>query len=271
VRGGRPRGRRRGRIPEFGTLLHTITEYADAGRLEEIYSQIPAELLDDLAAYLATMNDAGIERPAEYIERILINLEVDSAGTTDRILVMPQACEHVRDPPGHRRPQDPEVRRLRLAEDRDPARRIRLRRMPCTTPTRASWSRCRGSACHRGIVMHLPVGSGKCDLYEIDLEEGWAAASLAHQVRLARGKSKQMGWPIPVRQPDRGEDPGGRGGREGPRAGHADPHLASLVRAAGHPRALEALWREASAAGRWTDELTALAKLRKAEIAMEAA
>src|SRR5699024_7224956 len=40
----------------------------------------------------------------------------------------------------------------------------------------------------KGIVIHLPAGAGKCDLYWVDLEAGWEAARLAFKVREWRAR-----------------------------------------------------------------------------------
>lgn len=74
---------------QLGTLLHTITEYYDAGRYAEIEHLVPDTLKRDVEAYALCMDAAGIERPAEYIERIVVNSAVDGAGTFDRLLRMP--------------------------------------------------------------------------------------------------------------------------------------------------------------------------------------
>jgi hypothetical protein len=180
----------------LGTLLHTITEYADAGRFPEIAHLVPEELLDDVTAYLVTMRDAGIECPPEYIERILVNEEVDSAGTTDRILVMPTPCRKCG---AFLRIGDLKTQKsvdfgwLKIAiqlSEYAYANGIVDPETNLVGPMPDDLCRC------FGVVMHLPVGSGKCDLYEIDLVAGWEAAQLAHRVRLTRGKSKQMGWPL---------------------------------------------------------------------------
>ena len=35
---------------------------------------------------------------------------------------------------------------------------------------------------NRGVIIHLPAGEGRCDLYEIDIASGWGACLIAHQV-----------------------------------------------------------------------------------------
>jgi hypothetical protein len=265
---------------KLGTALHTITEYADAGRLGEIEDLIPTELYDDLAAYLARMADAGIERPAEYIERVLVNTQVDAAGTTDRIVRMPAECEKCGSP---WKIADLKTQKsvdfgfleiaIQLAEyanadvmvDEDTGEH---EPMPVV---------CRCT----GIVMHLPVGSGECTLYEVDLVAGWEAATLAFTVRQARSQSKQVGWPYSYVSTTaariRAAGEAARKLAPAPAGqitdGEPDPstpeHARVLVRTAGHPRALVALWEDLDGRGLWTAELTQLAAARKAELAAE--
>jgi hypothetical protein len=43
-----------------------------------------------------------------------------------------------------------------------------------------------------GIIVHLPAGTGECDLYWVDLNIGWALAQLALQIRKARSTRGAM-------------------------------------------------------------------------------
>jgi hypothetical protein len=244
---------------KLGTLLHTITEYADAGRFPEIQDRVPSELLDDLAAYLVTMRDAGIECPPVWIERILVNPAIDAAGTADRFLRMPEPCRvcgrYVRI--GDLKTQKSvDFGWLSIAiqlagyarADAMLTEEGRLGPMP------ADLCRC------FGIVMHLPVGSGVCTLYEIDLEAGWEAAKLAFGVREFRTRSKAMGWPY------RYDSHTPANAREVTQGTAGQSHELFLIRTAPHTESLTALWRELSGKGEWTDEMTALAKARRAEL-----
>lgn len=40
---------------------------------------------------------------------------------------------------------------------------------------------------NRGVIIHLPAGEGRCDLYEIDLNAGWEACLIAKNVWAWRG------------------------------------------------------------------------------------
>lgn len=261
---------------KLGTLLHTITEYADAGRLGEIESQIPPELLDDLAAYLTTMRDAGIECPPEYIERILVTPEVDSAGTTDRILVMPEPCDicgltlRIGDLKTQKSVDFGFLKiAIQLAEYAYAEGMITAD--GTLGPMPRDLCRC------RGIVMHLPVGQGVCTLYEVDLVEGWEAARVAHYVRVLRGRSKGMGQKYEYTSRTAANIRRAGDASRAPSLGQVaiaatdtdDAQLRHLVSTAGHVKALEALYLEASAAGTWTPALTTLAKLRKAALLQE--
>jgi hypothetical protein len=258
---------------KLGTLLHTITEYADAGRLAEIADQIPEELLDDLAAYLATMADAGIERPAIWIERILVNTRVEAAGTTDRILVMSEPCQKCG---SALRIGDLKTQKsldfgfleiaIQLAEYAYADAMVD----PDTGALGPMPPLCR---C-RGIVMHLPVGSGQCTLYELDLEAGWAYATLAHDVRQARSQSKAIGWRYEYASTTgRRIREAGEAARRLPAADESPEKTQArrLVQSAGHPKALVALWTDLDGRGLWDDELTQLASARKAELLAEGA
>jgi hypothetical protein len=284
---------------KLGTLLHTITEYADAGRLGEIEALIPTELYDDLAAYLARMADAGISCPTQYIERILVNSTVDSAGTTDRILLMPTPCRKCG--------LDERIGDLKTQKSLDFGFLEIAIQLAEYANADAMWDDELGELVPMppvckcfGIVMHLPVGSGECKLYELDLEKGWAYARLAHRVRSARADSKQIGWPYSyvsttaarVREATAkvaAAPPAARqitarvssvsiNGRdvtpyvtavEVAPANDETRRIFHLIDSAGHPKALAGLWEDLSARGLWTDDMTQRAAARKAALLAE--
>jgi hypothetical protein len=227
---------------KLGTLLHTITEYADAGRMSEIFDLVPNELVADLRAYTTTMDDVGLGRPPEYIERIVVNSRVDSAGTFDRLLQMPD---------GHLVVGDLKTQKsvtfgwlsiaIQLAEYAQ-ADAMYDDATGELVPLPAELDK------SVGIVMHLPVGQATCTLYELDLEAGWAAAQAAHEVRQWRSRSKALGRPYVERSEPAGD------------------RVLALIRSAGHPTALEALWRDFKARGEWTATHTQAAAARKAQL-----
>lgn len=130
----------------------------------------------------------------------------------------------------------------------------------------------------RAIVVHLPAGEGRCTLQWIDIAAGWEAVELAGQVRAWRSRKdlfelfneadavrvleRELGAvPIcPECDTDTHRCPG---------CGAPVPHetpvcLPCSVRTATSNTELEALWSRHRA--EWTDELTALAKGRKAQL-----
>jgi hypothetical protein len=227
---------------KLGTLLHTVTEYDDAGRAGEIAHLVPVELLDDLSAYVRTMDAAGLGRPPEYIERIVVNSRVDGAGTFDRLLRLPDGRLVVGDLKTQKSVdfgflsiaiQLAEYAQADAMYDDETQRLVPL-------PDELDKS--------IGIVMHLPVGTATCTLYELDLEAGWEAALAAHDVRQWRSRSKALGRAYV------------------PRAEPAGDHTLFLIRSAGHPNALKALWRDVNGRGEWTTDHTRAAAARKAEL-----
>lgn len=231
---------------KLGTLLHTITEYADAGRLDEIGHLVPDQLQADLTAYLEAMACAGIDRPTQFIERIVVNSEVDSAGTFDRLLRLRDGRLVVGDLKTQKTVDfgwlaiAVQLAEYAYADAMLDDESGQLVPMPADLDKAV------------GIVMHLPVGKATCTLYEIDLIEGWEAALEAHSVRQRRARSKAMGQPYTPRQ-----------------AGTGDRVL-TLIASAGHPKALEALWRDLDPKGLWTAEHTKAAATRKAQLELVA-
>jgi hypothetical protein len=225
----------------WGTALHTLTEWLDAGRIDEV--GVPDDLALDLAAYARTMHTEGIERPIEWIERITVNVAIDAAGTFDRILRLPDGRLVIGDLKTQKTvdfgwmeiaTQLAEYAYAEYLYDEDERRLVPM--VPVDREV--------------GVVMHLPVGSARCTLFEVDLVEGWRCAQLAAEVRRTRARTKAMGRPYTRRQHEAAHGGGDQ--------------LMYLITHAQHPAALTALWRDAQA--RWTPAHTTAAKRRKAEL-----
>jgi hypothetical protein len=228
---------------ERGTQAHTLTEYADAGRLDEVRHLATESELADLQAYLDRCDAAGIVRPPEWIERIVVNLQVGSAGTFDRLVYLSDGrlvCADVKSQ------QDFSFGFLDAAAQMGQY----VNADAVWDHDTRTWSPLPAELDRRtGIVMHVPVGQATCELYEVNLEEGWEAAQIAYQVREKRSRSKVMGWPYSPTKPV------------------ASDRFIPLIRSAAHPDALVALWRDLSSRGLWTDEHTQAAAARKAQLA----
>jgi hypothetical protein len=61
------------------------------------------------------------------------------------------------------------------------------------TATRGSWG---GVNQEKGIIVHLPAGSGKCELHFVDIAQGWKGIELAMKVRAFRDTKKSLVTPI---------------------------------------------------------------------------
>lgn len=227
---------------ERGTQAHTLTEYADAGRLDEVRHLATESELADLQAYLDCCDEAGIVRPAQWIERVVLNLRVRSAGTFDRLVYLADGrlvCADVKSQDNFDFGFLDAAAQMGQYVNADAMWNDETREWE---PIPAELDR------KIGIIMHVPVGKATCTLYEVDLVEGWEAARIAFDVRLKRSASKVVGQPyIP-----RPQAPGDR--------------VLTLIRSAGHPDALAALWRDLKARGEWTAEHTQAAAARKAQL-----
>lgn len=223
----------------WGTALHTVTEYFDAGRIADI--DIPIDLLADIAIYEKTLTEHRIGRPVEHIERIVVNTTVDTAGTYDRLLRLPDGRLVVGDLKSQQRIYDWLAIAIQLAQYAhadavvDPATG-QLEPLPDDLDL------------NRGVVIHLPARSGTCQLYEVDLVAGWEAAKLAHQVKQLRNAARRWGWPWQPPQQLALEVDG----------------LLAAIELAPTPETLVRLWR--SHHEQWTDKHTAAAAHRKQQL-----
>ncbi|MGO9102990.1 MAG: hypothetical protein ACLP9Y_27475, partial [Mycobacterium sp.] len=150
-----------------GTSLHKESEHVDRGGKPR---RLPAPFDNDIPAYQKTINDFGIVWTA--IETFRVFDEWRVAGTADRIgwyrgrlTVADLKCGSI-DYPGKFA--------LQLA--------VYAHSVPYNTETDTRGEREEDLDLTRGLIIHLPAGQGRCDLYEINLEKGWEACQLAHQV-----------------------------------------------------------------------------------------
>jgi hypothetical protein len=155
---------------EVGTAIHKLTEIIDAGRDPGPY---PADYKPDIDAYLAAT--AGWTYQA--METFVVCDELQTAGTFDRL------TDRIVDLKTGR---TVEYSGLSFAVQLavyshgslyDPATGQR-------TPLEVDQQ--------VGTVVHLPAGEGRCEVYDVDLHEGWLAACLAFDVRETRGKARRF-------------------------------------------------------------------------------
>jgi hypothetical protein len=158
------------RAANVGTTLHALTEVVDQGQWPE---HLDASLAPDLRAYQSAMS--GIEIMA--MEQFIVADEVQAAGTFDRLVRLPDGRIMVADiKTGQHEPKYPHASTIQIAVyahghlyDADKGRVAYLPDL--------------GVSVEGGLLIHLPAGQGKCDLYELDIATGWQLARTAVMVR----------------------------------------------------------------------------------------
>lgn len=166
-----------------GTAVHALTEKVDRG--EDV--TIPRDYQADIDAYTAALRDTGIKMIPEFIETMTINIDVECAGTPDRIVDCPQSDK-------------PVIFDLKTGAN---AIRYGLVEIAAQLAIYAGASHYYDGTLHElpdleqrfGIVLHLPAGSGDATLHRIDLTKGRQIAQLCHQVRATR-KLNRLSAPL---------------------------------------------------------------------------
>lgn len=213
-----------GERASLGTDLHAITEKLDAGEPVDV----PEEHLADVAAYLSTLATYGITCPPDLIERIVVNPAVEVAGTFDRVveLTRPLMVQLPGEEPVTFEAGEWLIGDLKTGANLsygwgEIAQQLAIyANAPLMAKTRVAerdrWGRyvLPDPGVHPeefepmpevdlgfGLVIHLPVGERRCQLYLIDIDAGWQAAQMAHQVRTWRGRKNLVG-PVQLHNPE---------------------------------------------------------------------
>jgi hypothetical protein len=153
----------------LGTALHRFTERLDRG--EEVAAPAPWDA--DLDAYAMTLNGAGIVRFRSWVEVPLVCDAVKAAGTADR-LVMHDGRHYIADiKTGGYLAWGDYAMQLAIYANSVP--------YDLANDVRLAWP---GDVdLERALIVHLPAGTGTCDLYWIDIAAGWRAVKAALWVR----------------------------------------------------------------------------------------
>lgn len=167
------------RAANMGTAIHAWTERIDDGA--EL-TEFPAEYRDDLAAYRDAMSSLKIIAK----ELFCVTDEVQAAGTFDRLVRLPDGRAMVADvKTGKNEPNYPLGVTTQIAiysrghlytQDRK-----RFKHLPTA-----------GVDQDHGLLIHLPAGEGRCDLYLLDLQTGWKLARIAASVKQTFSDKKQF-------------------------------------------------------------------------------
>lgn len=184
------------RAANTGTAIHSMTEAADRGH---DLSGVPAEYRRLVDSYRATMESFGVEVLAA--ERFIVNDDLEAAGTFDRLVridgqlvvadiktgaqapkyametaaqvaTYAQGSLYTLPDPDAEIPRDRWGRPLIESADSGNAKRVNLAEL--------------GVSQTAGLLIHLPQGGEVCDLYWLDLGEGYWISSVARDVRRMR-------------------------------------------------------------------------------------
>jgi hypothetical protein len=251
----------------LGTALHSFSESVDRGMDVD---SVPEPHRDDIRAYKAAMDAAGVRVVPTMIERQTAVPAFEIAGTFDRLLDLSHCERWFLNALGGGAPgtefltDAPEVvgdvksgQDLQYGWNEIAIQLLTYAMGVCTAGVwnkqTQSWESPRPVRLDFAIVMHLPVGQKTCTLYKLDLTEAARAMELCRDVRRWR-KLRVLATPLErvVTEP----------------AGHEhlpmdEPHppevtgLSWLDRfnLAGSRGELSALFKEAVSAGVWSDAL----------------
>jgi hypothetical protein len=152
-----------------GTALHALTEQVDAG---QTVGPIPHEYQRDLDAYVAATRSLRVL----HSERFVVNDEYRIGGTPDRVVEY-QGRNYIADIKTGTIKYGPGKIAMQLAvyANSDFYDHQTGERTPQPDVDR-----------ERGIVIHLPAGTGTCELLWVDIAAGWKAVDLAGMVRVWR-------------------------------------------------------------------------------------
>jgi hypothetical protein len=220
-----------GDAAETGTALHSLTERVDRGLP---LGNVPQEYQADIDAY---------RRATEHIEYLGIETfrvhdEWKVAGTADRIGIFKG------------RPMIMDIKTGSVDYPHKMAMQLAMysRSLPYDIATDTRGIDPQEVDQGYGIIIHLPAGQGRCDLYEIDIAKGWGACLIAKKVWDWRGRKDLTQLVDPA--------------AERPKPATWE----SLILGADSKDRLREIWRRAAELGQLTPELKAAAKVRSEEL-----
>lgn len=224
----------------IGTALHALAEQADRGRDLGV---VPDAYVADLAAYA----DATAALQATAIEQFCVQDWLRVGGTPDRVVRLGRK-RYIADIKTGSIEYGIGKIAMQLA--------VYARSRPYDPATGARSDH--GAELDRGIIIHLPAGTGTCTLWWVDLLAGWEAVKVARAVWAARkARFKDLTAPF--------ESPGELRPGMTPEAAAESPcnepqPLSEIIEECATEIALRSLWAEH--AKEWTDALTMQARAR---------
>jgi hypothetical protein len=159
----------------IGTALHQLTQQLDLGRQPAILPGLQA----DVDAYLAGVVRHGVIIDPRLVEILLVNEKHEYAGTADRIARFSSRKKK-------------QIFDLKTGNIEYAINSIAVQlAMYANAEYIYNWQTKERIPMPdidktRGVIIHLPAGQGRLDLYELDLVAGWEAAQMAMEVRAWR-------------------------------------------------------------------------------------
>lgn len=227
-----------------GTALHAFTEAVDLGRTD---LRIPPEYARHLDNYRRVTEPLT----ALHIEQFVVVDELQTAGTTDRIVRV-----EGRD-------------KLYIADTKTGTVKYGVGRMCMQLAIYAHGQRYDPATGARhplgdvdldeGLIIHLDAKTGACELLWIDIAAGWEAVQLAVQVKRWRArKDLARTWLQAGVEPPKPKAP--------THTQRQRQSLLAAIEAAASPEELVTIWRGADSVGLWTKALTEAAATRKHQL-----
>ncbi len=156
----------------MGTGLHGMTDQVDHGTAPE---KFPAQFCNDLVAYQETLAANDVKIIPEYIERYVVVPGLGLGGKLDRIVDFGS---------------QPKIADLKTGASLDYSWGTIAVQLACYANAATLYDA--KTKKHTpmpdvdkvtALVIHLPAGQARCDLYWVDIEAGWEAAQHAKWVR----------------------------------------------------------------------------------------
>jgi hypothetical protein len=249
----------------LGTARHTFTEHVDRDPHTGVEELVPEEAWPDVKAYRSLLERARVRVIPEMIERITAVPEFEVAGTLDRGLdlteIHPMMWEQLDADP---RDGCEVIGDLKTGRDlqygwNEISIQLAIYAMgvkACGTwnlRTR-TWDPPRPVRQDFALVIHLPVGAATATLYRVELEPARRAMALCRDVRKWR-KYRVLAEPLAVADALVPDEPIGVRVVPDPNVIIQGPSWLERFEKAGSRGELSALFKEAVAAGVWSDTL----------------
>lgn len=178
-----------------GTDRHGLVELIHKGL--PLPADIDRAALADLAAYRDLLDRWGMEVAPGTVERFVVNDDLKMGGTPDVEMFFrpdPIVGWNMTSWPGDLRDDEPLVVDLKTGRVDYGAGKMAMQLAAyahCTPydPARPTTRAERRINLEMGLVIHLPLGQARADLYAVDLVVGWAGVQLAAAVRAFRTAS----------------------------------------------------------------------------------